>query len=110
MKTKIVYALIASEQDLFLEECWVSLYSLRIFHPEVNVTLLLDESTKKYVSLFPDFCRMVTETIVVPVLKEYTAKQKSRDLKTKTRLYVKGPMLFLDNDTVVCKSLDEIDE
>ncbi len=110
MKTKIVYALIASEQDLFLEECWVSLYSLRIFHLDVNVTLLLDESTKKYVSLFPDFCAMVTETIVVPVPEEYTAKQKSRDLKTKTRLYVEGPMLFLDNDTVICKPLDEIDE
>ncbi len=109
MKTKIVYALIASERDLFLEECWVSLYSLRIFHPNVNVTLLVDETTKRYVSLFHSFCEMVTEIKVVPVPEQYTAKQKSRELKTKTRLYVDGPMLFLDNDTVICKPLDGID-
>lgn len=41
--------------------------------------------------------------------KQYTAKQKSRELKTNTRIYVDGPMLFLDNDTVICKHLDEID-
>lgn len=110
MKTKIVYALIASENDLFLEECWVSLYSLRAFHPEAQVTLLLDEKTKRYVSLFPDFCAMVTEMKVVPIPEHYTAKQKSRELKTKTRLFVDGPMLFLDNDTVICKRLDDIDQ
>ena len=109
MKTKIVYALIASEKDLFLEECWVSLYSLRCYHSDANVTLLVDEATKIYVEQFADFCRMITEIKVVPMPKQYTAKQKSRELKTNTRIYVDGPMLFLDNDTVICKHLDEID-
>lgn len=109
MKTKIVYALIASEKDLFLEECWVSLYSLRCYHSDANVTLLVDEATKIYVEQFADFCRMITEIKVVPMPKQYTAKQKSRALKTNTRIYVDGPMLFLDNDTVICKHLDEID-
>ena len=109
MKTKIVYALIASEKDLFLEECWVSLYSLRCYHSDANVTLLVDEATKIYVEQFADFCIMITEIKVVPMPKQYTAKQKSRELKTNTRIYVDGPMLFLDNDTVICKHLDEID-
>lgn len=109
MKTKIVYALVASEKDLFLEECWVSLYSLRCYHSDANVTLLVDEATKIYVEQFADFCRMITEIKVVPMPKQYTAKQKSREMKTNTRIYVDGPMLFLDNDTVICKHLDEID-
>lgn len=110
MKTKIVYSLIASKNDLFLEECWVSIYSLRIFHPEASVVLLVDEPTKQYIDKFPDFCHMVTEIIIVPVPDKYNAKQKSRELKTKTRLYVDGSMLFLDNDTVICKSLDKLDD
>lgn len=110
MKTKIVYSLIASENDLFLEECWVSIYSLRIFHPEACVVLLVDEPTKQYIDKFRDFCGMVSDIKVVPVPDEYNAKLKSRELKTKTRLYVDGSMLFLDNDTVICKSLDKLDD
>lgn len=109
MKTKIVYALIASEYDLFLEECWTSIYSLRTFHDDAHVVLLVDQNTKPYIEQFEDFCKLITEITVVPVPEEYTAKQKSRELKTKTRLYVDGSMLFLDNDTVICKRLDEID-
>ena len=41
MKTPIVYTLISSEKDYFLEELWVSLYSLRQFHPEVPADLLV---------------------------------------------------------------------
>ena len=110
MNTKIVYALIASDKDLFLEECWVSLYSLRIFHPEAHVVLLVDENTQRYIAQFEEFCKMATEIKTVPMPENYTAKQKSRELKTQTRLYVDGPMLFLDNDTVICKRLDAIDE
>ena len=49
MKTKIVYALIASENDLFLEECWTSIYSLRTFHDDAHVVLLVDQNTKQYI-------------------------------------------------------------
>ena len=51
MKTQIVYTLISSEKDYFLEELWVSLYSLRLFHPEATVNVLVDEPTRKY--LYP---------------------------------------------------------
>ena len=53
MKTQIVYTLISSEKDYFLEELWVSLYSLRQFHPKATVKVLVDESTKEYMNRFP---------------------------------------------------------
>ena len=49
MKTQIVYVVVSSEGDLFLEELWVSVYSLRQYHPEVSVTVIADKATAKFV-------------------------------------------------------------
>ncbi len=110
MNTQIVYTLISSEKDYFLEELWVSLYSLRLFHPEVTVKVLVDEPTKLYMERFPKLCGMITEIVVVPVPKEYNAKQRSRVIKTTVRNVIDGNYLFIDTDTVICKPLDEIDQ
>ncbi len=110
MKTQIVYTLISSEKDYFLEELWVSLYSLRIFHPEVTVKVLVDEPTEKYMKRFPKLCDMITEIVVVSVPENFNAKQRSREIKTSVRNVIDGAYLFIDTDTVVCKKLDGIDE
>ncbi len=109
MKTQIVYTLISSGKDYFLEELWVSLYSLLRFHPEATVKVLVDEPTKAYMERFPKLCDMITEIVVVPVPEKYNAKQRSRELKTSFRQYLEGRLLFMDTDTVVCKPLDELD-
>lgn len=109
MKTKIVYTLHAEKDFLFMEECWASVYSLRLFHPDAYVCLVVDRKTCEYVSKYSEFCKLFTEIVSVEVPEHYGRKEKSRELKTKSRLFVKGPMLFLDNDTIICKPLDEID-
>ena len=109
MNTQIVYSLISSESDLFLEELWVSLYSLRIYHPNVVVKVLVDASTERYMRRFPKLCEMVTDIIVVSVPDNYNAKQRSREIKTTIRNLIEGNYLFIDTDTVICKPLDEID-
>ncbi len=109
MNTQIVYTLISSEKDCFLEELWVSLHSLRLFHPEVKVMVLVDEPTKVYMERFPKLCDMITEIVVVPVPEQYNAKQRSREIKTTVRNVIDGTYLFIDTDTVICKPLDAID-
>lgn len=109
MKTQIVYTLISSEKDYFLEELWVSLYSLRSYHPEVTVKVMVDEPTKLYMERFPKLCDLITEIVVVPVSEKYNAKQRSRVIKTTVRNVIDGNYLFIDTDTVICKPLDEID-
>ena len=109
MRTQIVYTLISSEDDYFLEELWVSLYSLRLFHPEVTVNVLVDEPTKEYMERFPKLCNMITNIVVVPVPENYNAKQRSRVIKTTVRNVIYGAYLFIDTDTVICKPLDNID-
>ena len=109
MRTQIVYTLISSEDDYFLEELWVSLYSLRLFHPEVTVNVLVDEPTKEYMERFQKLCNMITNIVVVPVPENYNAKQRSRVIKTTVRNVIYGAYLFIDTDTVICKPLDNID-
>lgn len=109
MKTQIIYTLVSSETDYFLEELWVSLFSLRQFHPEATVKVLVDEPTHKYIQHFSELCGMIDDVIVVPVPDEYDAKQRSRVIKTTVRNVIDGAFLFIDTDTVICKPLDEID-
>lgn len=109
MKTQIVYVLVANESNLYLEELWVSLYSLRQFHPEVKVNVLVDEDTDVYIRKFPELMNMITNLVVVPTPQGYNSKQRSRQIKTTVREVIEGNYLFIDTDTVICKPLDGID-
>lgn len=110
MKTQIVYVVISSEDNLFLEELWVSLFSLRIYHPEATVKVLVDAPTAERIHQRPALDKMITEVVTVEVPEEYTPMARSRVIKTTVRNVIDGPFLFMDTDTVVCHSLDEVDD
>ena len=109
MKTQIVYALIASEHDTFIEEIWVSVYSLRLYDKDREVRVCCDASTAERIKLFPRLMAMLTEVIIIPTPDSYDAKHRSRHVKTLIREYVKGPFLYIDTDTVICGTLEYID-
>lgn len=109
MKTPIVYVLISSEKDFFLEEFWVSLYSLRHFHPSDKVTVLTDAPTSKRIDERPALKALITDIKVVPMPDEYDGRLRSRTLKTSVRNLIDGDFLTIDTDTVICQPLDEVD-
>ena len=110
MKTQIVYALIASEHDYFIEELWCSIYSLRLYEPDREVRVCCDAPTSRRIDLFPELKRLITEVVVIPIPNDCKcAKLKSREIKTSVRLYINGKYLFVDTDTVFCGSLEYID-
>lgn len=109
MKTQIVYVVISSEDDLFLEELWVSLFSLRIYHPEATVKVLVDAPTAERIHQRPALDKMINEVVTVEVPEEYNAKCKSRQIKTTIREVISGSYLYIDTDTVIAHSLEEID-
>ena len=110
MIPQIVYVLVANEKNLYLEEMWVSIFSLRRHHPEATVKVLVDMETKEYLSRFTQLTSMIDETVVVQTPAEYNAKQRSRQIKTTIRNVLKGDYIFIDTDTVICKPLDGIVE
>lgn len=110
MKTRIVYILISSESDIYLEQLWYSLYSLRLHNKDANVVLLTDEATEKTLVGFRSGIKeYLTAIHVVDVPESYTPKERSRFIKTTFRKYIDGPLLFLDTDTIIAEDLSMVD-
>ncbi len=113
METKIVYVLVSTEKDIYLEQAYVSMFSVKYYMPQSNIVLITDNQT--YNSIQQNVCRKlfsqyVDEFIPVDLSSEYNNVERSRWLKTNIRALVKGKFLFLDTDTIVCSSLSEVDE
>lgn len=111
MKTKIVYALISSEKDIYTEQNWVSAWSLKYFNPESHCILITDKETLEGIKTDyrKDFLNYIDETITVPFDTCVSNKERSRIIKTSLRELVKGDFLFIDSDTIITESLEEID-
>lgn len=110
MKTKIVYCLVSSDKDIYLEQAWVSIYSLRIYNPTAYVILMVDKSTAASLTGNRAAIKeLVTEVKVVETPDGYSAKERSRYLKTNFRQFVEGDLLFIDADTIIGGSIEEVD-
>lgn len=110
MQTTIVYILVSSNSDLYLEQLWCSLYSLRLHNPEARVVLLTDNHTAlSLVDQRAKIKKFLTEIRVVDVPEEYTPKEQSRYIKTTFRSKLKGNLLFLDTDTIISDDISSID-
>lgn len=109
MKTKLLYVLVSSPDDDYLEQAHISIYSAKYHMPDCYITLLVDKKTD---SLMDDNRRKildnVDEYVVIP-LPDTTAIERSRLIKCNARNYVKGDFLYMDTDTIVVKPLYEID-
>ncbi|MDR0308200.1 MAG: hypothetical protein LBI42_15405 [Chitinispirillales bacterium] len=106
---KLLYVLTSTEKDIYLEQTLISIFSARIYMPNINITLLTDDKTNN--SLIRGRARIkdfVTEIIVTEVPENLTSMQISRFLKTSMRMHVQGDFLYIDGDTVLCESLEEI--
>lgn len=109
---KIVYILTSTNEDLYFEQFWVSLLSLKKHNPNISVVVLTDKETQKTFSCEyrKKAMQQVNEVVAVDLPSNITAKQKSRYLKTSSRKLIKGDFLFLDCDTIICGELESIKE
>lgn len=107
---KIVYVLISNEKDTYYEQTVISVMSLRKVMPEAEVILLVDNDTFdtfKGKRTMPE--NLNVNVIPVNVPAEYNSKDRSRYLKTTMRSNVTGDFLYIDGDTVICESMEDID-
>lgn len=110
MKTSIVYSLICDYSDYYLEQLMMSLYSLRKTNPTAKVTLITDKSTNNLLSKNQyNLNKYVNTILTVETPDSFSKSQRSRYIKTNIRNYIKGDYLFIDTDTIICSSLEEID-
>lgn len=111
MKSKIVYVVISGKQDIYFEQVWASVWSLKHYNPETHVLLLTDEETKQ--TICSDARRVslnyIDEIVTVEFDREYSNKEKSRWIKTNMRKLISGDFLFIDADTIICADLSDVD-
>lgn len=110
MKTQVVYVLVSNKNDIYCEQAILSLKSLYIYNPEVKSILVTDENT--YDTLTGNrerILNIISETKIVKVPQNLSMLQRSRFLKTSLRNIIQGDYLFIDTDTIICDSLEEID-
>lgn len=111
MKTKILYVLVSTNDDIFAEQTYLSLLSLKKHNESCSVSLLIDNKTAKSLKNRKfDLVSLVDEPIIVDMPEEMTNKYKSRVLKTSMRNYVEGDFLYVDSDTIILSDLSEIDK
>ena len=111
MKTKIVYTIISTEADIYLEQLMISVYSLLRNNSAVNVFIVTNRETFDSLTGWrASIKKMVSDIIVVDIPEGYNKMQCSRYLKTNLRKFIQGDYLFIDTDTIICGSLASIDD
>lgn len=111
MNICLVYVLTSSEKDIYLEQCLVSLYSLRVHNPDAEVIVLVDDKTKaSIVGQRAVIEKFADDVRVVDTPADYSPVERSRFIKTQIRRFVEGDFLFLDCDTIITGPLDDIDK
>lgn len=113
MKTKLLYILVSTRADVYLEQAFVSASSARRIHLEADIVLLTDRATAEGMdergAIGKAFEKLFTSVVVAPLDPSLPGMLRSRLLKTGMRSYVEGDFLFIDADTVVARSLADID-
>ena len=104
---KYVYVLTSSEKDLYYEQFFLSVTSLRIHNPKAFIVALIDSKTKEgLIGKRSSYEHVVSEIVTVTTPKELSQKEVSRWIKTSMKKYVSGDFLYIDCDTVIAENLD----
>lgn len=111
MKTKILYVVTSSPEDIYLEQTYLSIYTLHKHVKEPHVVLLTDNRTDATLQgNRAKILELVNEKVVVDFDDSVSNMRRSRFLKTSMRNLVDGDFLFIDGDTIINTSIEDIDD
>lgn len=110
MNTKLVYVVVSTDTDYYLENAWVSAYSAKYFNTGVQVFFVTDKETYNYIiNRKENIKKVVDKFITVDLPTDLNNMQRSRFIKTSLINYIEDDFLYVDTDTVICDSLSDID-
>ena len=112
MKTKIVYSCTSDINDIYLEQTYISVYSLKYHNPRAITILVVDRQTDNSLKEGKrnNIMAFFNEKVVIDCPSVYNKMQRSRYVKTCIRQYVEGDYLYIDADTIVTGPLGDIDD
>lgn len=111
MNTQLLYILVSSPKDVYLEQAYLSALTARRHNPGARMLLLTDIPTRDGFGsrgpLDAEFRKLFDAEIAVDLDPSLPPMKRSRFLKTGMRNLVDGDFLFIDADTLVTGPLDE---
>ncbi len=111
MITKLLYVVVSSEKDVYLEQTYVSMFSAKRAMKDCHIALLIDSCTESTLTGNREkMAALADETVVVDLDASLSAHHRSRLLKTGARRHIAGDYLFIDTDTIIVQDLTEIDD
>lgn len=111
MKTKIVYSVVSGENDYYLEQAVMSIFTLKYYNPNAVVFLVVDVATQqRIIESRRMILNYISSLVPVKIPGNYDNKFKSRYLKTTLREYIEGDYLFIDTDTLITSKLYDVDD
>lgn len=103
----ICYVLTDDDNLRYYNELLISISSLKLHMPTINVNIIMDEGTFNIIKNRNDFYKWDNINCVLVKNENISSKKiMSRFIKTSMRKYVSGDFLFLDTDTVICQKID----
>ena len=110
MKTKFVYVITSGPDDYYLEQTYLSVYSLCQHVKDPYVVLLTDDrSSETLTGNRAKILSLIKDKVVIPFDDSVSNMRRSRWLKTKMRSLVDGDFMYIDGDTIINGDLEEID-
>ena len=104
-----VYVLTSTPEDLYYEQCLMSLYSLRLYMPTARAVVLTDDKTSAtFTGKRDEIRRLASEVISTGFDDSVGNAERSRLIKTAIPHYIDDDFLYIDCDTVVCSPLEAI--
>lgn len=96
MKTKLVYVLVSSKEDLYWEQCLISVMSARYQMPQAQIYLVCDDQTNDSLrGIREEIKQFITKLIVIPFDKNIEKLRRSRILKVTLRKIISGDFLYI---------------
>ncbi|MCL2206475.1 MAG: glycosyltransferase [Fibromonadales bacterium] len=106
---KYIYCLISTVKDIYYEQAFISITSLRMHTPNAFVTLFTDKETIDSIENRKADIRKIADEVIIENFESKVSNfKRSRMLKTAMRNRIEGDFLYIDSDTVVCQDLSEI--
>lgn len=111
MQTKLVYVLTCAPEATYIEQALISIWSARYHNPDAHIVLLVDDKTNELlVGKRAEVLEYITEKVVVDLPAEMSVVNRSRWIKTSVRMLVDGDYLFIDTDTIITRSMQDVDK
>lgn len=112
MTTKLAYVLTCALEATYIEQALMAVFSARHWNPDAHIVLLTDDKTSAILHCGgprSEILQYINEEIVSTFDDGEDMVYRSRWIKTKVRELVTGDFLFIDCDTICCRSLADVD-